>query len=66
MKSAYFQYVCASLVIVQFDDPKDSLAKSPRRFHERQHSDFDSILIHIVQNLLGNTCKGLDSLTATR
>lgn len=59
------EYTCASLAIVQFDDAQDGLAQSPRRFHECQHGDFDAILIHIVGNLLGDTCKDLDSLTAT-
>lgn len=63
---AYLEYACASLAIIQFDNAQDSLAKSPRRFHERQHGDFDSILIHIIRNLLRDTCKHLDSLTATR
>jgi hypothetical protein len=60
------EYSCASLAIVKFDDAQDGLAKSPRRFHERQHGDFDAILIHIVRNLLGHTCEHLDCLAATR
>lgn len=61
---ACLEYACASLAIVQFDDAQDGLAEPPRRFHERQHGDFDAVLVHIVRNLLGHTREGLDGLAA--
>jgi hypothetical protein len=55
---------CTPVARVHFDDALHRLTESPGHLREREHGDFDAVLLYVVRDALRHAREDLDGLAA--